>query len=262
MKRWRHASIVPRPFTFTAHELQVSAKRTCEPVHEPHGERRRFRSRSLRRRRPCRCSHLEVVVIREDDGQRPEAHSRSRAGTDPLHRPAAYADRRRRATTLASVYWGRRRLPPRASSRGRALSVVAREDPLGGGVGASGGVYCRDLRYSSKEGAAEMDWRGSDSFLNGSGSRVSNMPPLPAPSLFSPVLGGGGVELRACGGHAGEMRRGAGARARRSAAENGPCSARFASRAGEMRDAGGAPCRGPSWSGPGRPRPRWRRGRR
>ena len=31
----------------------------------------------------------------------------------------------------------------------------------------------RFLRYSSKEGAAEIDWRGSSSFTNGSGSRVS-----------------------------------------------------------------------------------------
>merc|ERR1719313_1956736 len=36
--------------------------------------------------------------------------------------------------------------------------------------------------YSSNDGAAEIDWRGSDSFTNGSGSRVSYMPPAP----FSP----------------------------------------------------------------------------
>merc|ERR1719486_676136 len=41
----------------------------------------------------------------------------------------------------------------------------------------------RDLRYSSKEGAWEIDWRLSVSLTNGSGSRVSAMPP--APSLAS-----------------------------------------------------------------------------
>ena len=37
--------------------------------------------------------------------------------------------------------------------------------------------------YSSNDGAAEIDWRGSDSFTNGSGSRVSAMPPLPSSGL-------------------------------------------------------------------------------
>merc|ERR1719506_2318663 len=41
----------------------------------------------------------------------------------------------------------------------------------------------RDLRYSSNEGACEIDWRLSVSLTNGSGSRVSAMPP--APSLAS-----------------------------------------------------------------------------
>jgi len=38
--------------------------------------------------------------------------------------------------------------------------------------------YCRDLRYSSNDGATEMDLRGS-SWSTGSGSRVSAIPPLP-----------------------------------------------------------------------------------
>ena len=46
-------------------------------------------------------------------------------------------------------------------------------------------IYSRDLRYSSNEGAAEMDFLGSASSL-ASGSRVSAMPP--DPSLGSSLL--------------------------------------------------------------------------
>ena len=53
-------------------------------------------------------------------------------------------------------------------------------------------IYCccsRCFMYSSKEGAAEMDLRGSSSSL-GSGSRVSNMPPAPffGGSLYKAVV--------------------------------------------------------------------------
>ena len=62
---------------------------------------------------------------------------------------------------------------------------VRSPDPAAGGILFQGRVYWRDLRYSSNEGAWEIDWRLSDSFTNGVGSRVSAMPPAPSlPSSF------------------------------------------------------------------------------
>lgn len=48
----------------------------------------------------------------------------------------------------------------------------------GAGVGAAAAGAPLDLRYSSKEGAEEIDLRGSESFF-ASGLRVSAIPPAP-----------------------------------------------------------------------------------
>jgi len=88
--------------------------------------------------------------------------------------------------------------PTRRTSGGTVVASLGRSEGKECSRATDGkGPYSfwRCFRYSSKDGAAEIDWRGSSSFLNGSGSRVSalrtknilgkrhkwtHMPPLPS----------------------------------------------------------------------------------
>mmetsp|Transcript_9508 Transcript_9508/g.28344 ORF Transcript_9508/g.28344 Transcript_9508/m.28344 type:complete len:204 (-) Transcript_9508:57-668(-) len=65
-----------------------------------------------------------------------------------------------------------------AAAAGAAAAGAAAAGAAAAGAAAPASAVKRDLRYSSKEGAAEMDLRGSSS-SNASGSRVSAIPPAP-----------------------------------------------------------------------------------